>query len=314
MLLAISSCLLGNNVRYNGTNQANKFILDELSKYAKFVPFCPEHIALGTPRETIRVVYDENKIKLKTVFSNEDVTSRILQSSNKELYKLKREKICGIILKSKSPSCGLGSVKHYINDMPEGKKDGVFASLCKEHFKYFPIEEEARLNDPWLRENFIMQIFAYNDIETLCKNIKEYKQFISFHTSYKYLLHSKNELIYRELGKIVANHDKKELDIILSEYSMLFKKAIAHKSKISKTVNVLEHMLGFFKKDLTKEEKSHIKEQISLYNQKIIPLVSVISLIKIFSLKYNKEFLLQQKFLDPYPKELALRSDIKSGK
>lgn len=314
MLLAISSCLLGNDVRYDGTNQRDKFIVNTLSEYAQFVHFCPEHVALGTPRETIRITNDENKIKLKTVFSKEDVTSKIFESSHNELIKLKEENICGIILKAKSPSCGLGSTKYYKNGMPEGKKDGVFAALCKEHYKYFPIEEDARLNDPWLRENFIMQIFAYNDILKLAQNIVKLNELVEFHTSYKYLLHSKNEVIYRDLGKIVANHEKKELPIIVNEYAELFKMAISHKSKISKTVNVLEHMLGFFKNDITKEEKDHLKDQIDLYKEKIIPLITVISLFKIFTIKYEKTFLLKQKFLDPYPEKLALRSDIKSGK
>lgn len=314
MLLAISSCLLGNNVRYDGTNQRDKFIINTLSKYAQFVHFCPEHLALGTPRETIRITNDENKIKLKTVFSKEDVTTKVFESSHNEILKLKEEEICGIVLKSKSPSCGLGSTKYYKNGMPEGKKDGIFAALCKEKFQYFPIEEDARLNDAWLRENFIMQIFAYHDILNLVKNIIKFSELVEFHTSYKYLLQSKNETLYRQLGQVVANHEKNDLEVVVGEYENLFKKAISHKSKISKTVNVLEHMLGFFKNDLTKEEKIHLKEQIKLYKEKIIPLITVISLLKIFTIKYQKEFLLKQKFLDPYPEELALRSDIKSGK
>lgn len=314
MLLAVSSCLLGNNVRYDGSNQMNKFVLKTLSKYAEFVHFCPEHLAMGTPRETIRIINDKNKLELKTVFSKEDVTSKVIQSSKDEIQKLKQEPICGIILKSKSPSCGLGSTKYYENGMPQGKKDGVFAAMCKEQFPYLPIEEEARLNDAWLRENFIMQIFAYSEIQNLSNNISKFKHLVDFHTSYKYLLHSKNEVLYRDLGNIVANHDKKSLKDVMAEYKELFIKTIATKSKISKTVNVLEHMAGFFKKELTSKEKLELKELISQYKEKIIPLITVIALIKLLSVKYDKEFLLKQKFLQPYPDELALRSDIKSGK
>ncbi|AXH10375.1 hypothetical protein CP960_11335 [Malaciobacter halophilus] len=314
MLLAVSSCLLGNNVRYDGSNQMNKFVLKTLSKYAEFVHFCPEHLAMGTPRETIRIINDKNKLELKTVFSKEDVTSKVIQSSKDEIQKLKQEPICGIILKSKSPSCGLGSTKYYENGMPQGKKDGVFAAMCKEQFPYLPIEEEARLNDAWLRENFIMQIFAYSEIQNLSNNISKFKHLVDFHTSYKYLLHSKNEVLYRDLGNIVANHDKKSLKEVMAEYKELFIKTIATKSKISKTVNVLEHMAGFFKKELTSKEKLELKELISQYKEKIIPLITVIALIKLLSVKYDKEFLLKQKFLQPYPDELALRSDIKSGK
>ncbi|AXH15658.1 hypothetical protein CP985_04710 [Malaciobacter mytili LMG 24559] len=314
MLLAVSSCLLGNNVRYDGTNQKDKFILDTLSKYADFVHFCPEHLALGTPRETIRIISEKNKIFLKTVFTKEDVTEKIMESSLKEASKLKDFPICGIILKSKSPSCGLGDAKYYENGMPQGKKDGVFAALCKEKFPYLAIEDEARLNDAWLRENFIMQIFAYSDMQKLSNSISKISQLVEFHTSYKYLLHSKNELLYRQLGKIVANQESKSLEEIVNNYKELFFQTINTKSKISKTVNVLEHMVGFFKKELTKEEKVELKKLIDDYKNKIIPLITVIALIKLLSVKYNKEFLLKQKFLQPYPDELALRSDIKSGK
>ncbi|WP_404318435.1 YbgA family protein [Malaciobacter canalis] len=315
MLLAVSSCLLGNNVRYDGSNQMNKFVLKTLSEYAQFVPFCPEHLALGTPRETIRIISEKEKdLELKTVFTKEDVTSKVFEASSQEIDNLKKQAICGIILKSKSPSCGLGSTKYYENGMPQGKKDGVFAAMCKEEFKYLPIEEEARLNDAWLRENFIMQIFAYSEVEELSNNITKFNELVEFHTSYKYLLHSKNEVLYRELGNIVANHEKKSLKDIMDEYKQLFKQTIATKSKISKTVNVLEHMVGFFKKDLTSKEKIELKDLIAQYKEKIIPLITVIALIKMFSVKYEKEFLLKQKFLHPYPDKLALRSDINSGK
>ncbi len=314
MLLAVSSCLLGNNVRYDGTNQKNKFILDILSKYANFVHFCPEHLALGTPRETIRIISEKNKIFLKTVFTQEDVTEKLHESSLKEVFKLKELPICGIILKSKSPSCGLGDAKYYENGMPQGKKDGIFAALCKDKFPYIAIEDEARLNDAWLRENFIMQIFAYNDMQNLTHNITKISELVEFHTSYKYLLHSKNEFLYRQLGKIVANQESQSLQDIVNSYKEIFFQAISIKSKISKTVNVLEHMAGFFKKELIKEEKLELKKLINDYKNKIVPLITVIVLIKLLSVKYNKEFLLKQKFLHPYPDELALRSDIKSGK
>ncbi|RXJ94850.1 hypothetical protein CRV00_05825 [Malaciobacter molluscorum] len=313
MLLAVSSCLLGNNVRYDGTNQKNRFILNTLAKYAQFTSFCPEHLALGTPRETIRIVNDD-ELKLTTVFSKEDVTTKVFDASKKEIENIKKQPICGIILKAKSPSCGFGSTKYYEKGMPQGKKDGVFAVMCKEQFKYIAIEEEARLNDPWLRENFIMQIFAYDDMKKLEENISKFNDIVEFHTSYKYLLQSKNETLYRELGKIVANHEHKPLEEVVKNYSELFIQAIDTKSKISKTANVLEHMAGFFKKELTTLEKQELQELIKQYKEKIIPLITVIALIKLLSVKYNKEFLLKQKFLHPYPDELALRSDVKSGK
>ncbi len=314
MKIAVSGCLLGKNIRYDGTNKKDKFIVNELSRYSEYVAFCPEHIAYGTPRETIRLVDEDDDTKVYTVNSTNEVTQELKDSIKKEINRLKEEDLSGIILKAKSPSCGLGSTKLYKNGMPEGKHDGLFAQACKENFEYLPIEEEARLNDAWLRENFAMQIFAYNNMKNITKSIAKYNDLVDFHTSYKYLLHSKSEDEYRELGRIVANHDKKDLTQVVSEYEKLFYKTIAYKSSIKKTANVLEHMLGFFKNDISGDEKKHIKILISQYKEKIIPLITVMEMFKLLSNKYKKEFLLAQKFLDPYPSELALRSDIKAGK
>ena len=171
--VAVSACLLGEQIRYDKTGQRDRFITDKLGKYASFIPFCPEHLAFGTPRETIRIVLENEQKKVITVFSKADVTEAMNRAMAHELEKIKKEELCGIILKSKSPSCGLGSTKYYMKEMSEGKKDGLFASLCKEHFEDFPIEEEARLLDPWLRENFVMQLFAYADtIEQQAKTAK----------------------------------------------------------------------------------------------------------------------------------------------
>jgi uncharacterized protein YbgA (DUF1722 family)/uncharacterized protein YbbK (DUF523 family) len=312
--IAVSACLLGEQIRYDKTGQRDRFITDKLGKYASFVPFCPEHLAFGTPRETIRIVLENERKKVLTVFSKNDVTQAMKDAVEHELHKIQNEEICGIILKSKSPSCGLGSTKYYSDAMSEGKKDGLFAFTCKAHFVDFPIEEEARLIDPWLRENFVMQLFAYEDAMKLQKNIKTMQKLVSFHTAYKFLLQSKHEANYRLLGKIAANHDKKSLQEIMQMYLVLFKKTIAYKGSIGKTVNVLQHMVGFFKKELTSSEKEELHMQIEEFRDEIIPLIAVMSTIEFLAKKYNTTYLLGQKFLNPYPKDLSLRSMIQEGK
>ncbi|WP_041957385.1 YbgA family protein [Sulfurospirillum arsenophilum] len=312
--IAVSACLLGEPIRYDKTGQRDRFITDKLGKYASFIPFCPEHLAFGTPRETIRIVLEEGHKNVITVFSKNDVTQAMNDAVAHELHKIQNEEICGIILKSKSPSCGLGSTKYYMKEMSEGKKDGLFALTCKAHFVDFPIEEEARLIDPWLRENFVMQLFAYEDAMQLQKNIKTMQELVAFHTAYKFLLQSKHETNYRLLGKIVANHEKKSLKEITQEYISLFKQTIAHKGTIGKTVNVLQHMVGFFKKELTSSEKQELHLQIEEFRDEIIPLIAVMSTIEFLAKKYNTTYLLGQKFLNPYPKDLSLRSIIQEGK
>jgi uncharacterized protein YbgA (DUF1722 family) len=167
--------------------------------------------------------------------------------------------------------------------------------------------------ESWLRENFVMQVFAYEDFENFKKNATM-KELVHFHQHSKFMLQSKDEILYRELGKIVGNHEGKEFKDILGEYEILYKTAIAQKSSVGKTRNVLEHMAGFLKKFISSGEKAMLHEQINDYAKKILPVIVPLSTLKLFATKYEVTYLLEQKFLNPYPKELALRSDIKSVK
>ena len=318
MLIATSSCLLGNKVRYDGSSKNNKFILRELIDYCDFEAICPEDLAFGTPRPTIQIDLgaDKNNPQYRAVVSKtgEDVTDPLLVAINKELERLKTLPIAGIILKSKSPSCGLGSCRYYRNGAVVERSHGLFAKACVEAFPELPIEEEARLNDAWLRENFVMRIFAYEAMRELAATITGYHELVDFHTNYKFLLQSKHELNYRELGNIVANHDKLSLEDVVTRYQSLFNQTIAERSSIKKTTNVLEHMLGFFKKDLDTEDKAHILGLMDKYREKTIPLVAITEVFKLFAKKYEKTFLLRQCFLNPYPESLALRSNILAGR
>jgi len=315
MKIAVSSCLLGHKVRFDSGHKHDHFITDELSRYAQFVPFCPENLAFGNPRPSVRLVRDDKGMIIQSNKDGSDLSSLLLSASRDDLNRLKEEPLSAIIFKSKSPSCGLSSAKAYLpNGFAEGKEDGMFAGLCKENFPLLPMEEEGRLNDPWLRENFIMQIFAYHDFENFKASTPDMKALVDFHQSYKFMLQSKNEVAYRKLGKLVGSHDKQNTAELFMEYERTFKTTIGEKSSIGKTRNVLEHMAGFVKNDLSEIEKSTLHEQIRDYAAKIIPLVTPLSTLSMFANKYDASYLLGQKFLQPYPKELALRSDIKSGK
>ena len=315
MKIAVSSCLLGNKVRFDSGHKHDHFITDELSNFAEFIPFCPENLAFGNPRPSIRIVHKDNDLIIESNKDGSLLTDALHQASKADLKMISEHDLCGIIFKSKSPSCGLNSAKAYLpNGFAEGKTDGVFAKLCKEAFPLLPMEEEGRLNDPWLRENFIMQIFAYKDFEALRSQSPGMKTIVDFHQSYKFMLQSKNDVAYRKLGRIVANHEKKSSTTLLKEYEVLFKETIAKKSSIGKTRNVLEHMAGFVKNEISNVEKEALHEQIRDYSNKTIPLISPLNMLCMFAQKYKASYLIGQKFLQPYPKELALRSDIKSGK
>jgi len=315
MKIAVSACLLGEKIRFDGGHKHERFVTDELGKFAEFIPFCPEHIAFGTPRPTIRLLRNEMNVQVRSNKDQSDLTARLSETSDQELSKIAKEPLCGIIFKSKSPSCGMGSTKIYLeNGLCEGKEDGIFAAMCRERYPLLPMEEEGRLQDAWLRENFVMQIFAFDAYERFKAENPTIGDLVRFHTVNKFMLQSKDELLYRELGNIVANRDNLVSDIVLSLYELGYKTAISRKSSIKKTRNVLEHLAGFFKNELTKEEKKVLHTHISDFADKIVPLIVPVSTIALYAQKYKTTYLLEQTFLNPYPKTLALRSHLDAGK
>ena len=276
MKLGISSCLLGTMCRYDGGHAEDRFVVDKLSVYFEFIPFCPEEMIFTTPRETIRLIKKEETLRVKTSNTDFDVTSKVINISEKLVNQIKKDELCGFIFKSKSPTCGMERVKVYDEDRKghiENTGVGIFAGKIKEKFPLLPMEEEGRLCDPWLKENFLMQIFSYKNIFEFLKLKVSFKDLISFHTSYKYLIYAKSHNAYKFLGNIVANHDKKDLPVVLDEYKSYFLKTISKKGTISNTYNVLLHMFGYFKKLITREEKVEILETIDEFKQEIIPLI-----------------------------------------
>jgi len=315
MRIAVSACLLGEKIRYDGGHKQERFITEELGQFAEFIPFCPEHLAFGTPRPSVRLLHHENRVQVQSNKDGIDLTEPLIQSSRNELSKISQEPLCGIVFKSKSPSCGMKSAKIYLdNGFCEGKEDGIFVSMCREHYPLLPMEEEGRLQDAWLRENFIMQVFAYDAYERFKASDPLISDLVRFHTVHKFMLQAKNEKIYRELGNIVSNRDDISLETRLANYELGFKRAISAKSSIQRTRNVLEHMAGFFKNELSKSEKEILHEHIHDYADKIIPLIVPLSTIALYAQKYDVRYLLEQTFLNPYPKTLALRSHIDAGK
>ena len=318
MKLGVSACLIGTKCRYDGLGANDKFIIDVLQRYFEMSAYCPETIIWGSPRVAIRQVQNEQG-EIKVVTSNKeaiDVTKEITDISISCAKRILDDDICGFILKSASPTCGMERVKVYkpFNAPSVKNGEGIFAKEIKKMYPYLPLEEEGRLQDPWLRENFLMQIFAYQDLHEFLKLNLTFNDLVKFHTSYKYLIYSKSETSYKNLGNIVANHEKKELQIVLSLYKEEFLKAISQKGNIKKSYNVLLHIYGYFKKLITKEEKEIILSSLQEYKEKIIPLIAVMKLINLYVNKFDIEYLKNQKFLTPYPKELALRSDIKAYK
>lgn len=252
----ISSCLLGNKVRFDGGHKHDRYITNTLGCYFQFVPVCPEvECGLSVPREAMRLVGDVESPNLLTNKTGIDHTERMTSWAEKRVRELKKEELCGFIFKSKSPSSEMERVKVYDkNNVPRAIGVGLFAKAFKQNFPLLPIEEEGRLHDIILRENFIESIFVYRRWRNLVSSPTP-KKLVRFHTDHKLLLRAHSEKHYRELGTIVAQAGAVDLQQIISDYQNILMATMKLKPTIKKHVNVLMHMMGHFKKKLSGDEK-----------------------------------------------------------
>lgn len=310
--VGISACLLGQAVRFNGSHKNSVFCSEILSEWFEFVPICPEvEIGMGIPREPIRLVNENNQIRVKNVTDqSKDYTDELHALADKRAPEL--HDLCGYIFMQKSPSCGVFRVKVYNqNGIPETNPAmGAFAYQLKQHYPLLPMEEAGRINDIRLRENFIIRVFANHDWrETVLANPLP-KNLVAFHTRYKFLLQAHSELHYRKLGKLVADAGIKPIDDILNQYFSLFTECLSQVAKINNHVNVLLHMLGFLKTKLPGNVKLSIISLIKRYKEQKVHLIVPITMLKHYVEIYQIEYLMQQKYLSPYPYELGLRNNL----
>jgi uncharacterized protein YbgA (DUF1722 family)/uncharacterized protein YbbK (DUF523 family) len=308
--IGISACLLGQNVRYNGGHALNRFVAHTLGQFVSFVPVCPEvECGLGTPRETLRLVGTIESPRLVTSRTQIDHTERMQTWARKRLDRLAEEDLCGFVFKKDSPSSGLMRVKVY-NDKGQPNKNGVgmFARAFTERFPRIPVEEEGRLNDPKLRENFIEQIFTLKDWRDTLTDRKSMGRIVAFHTRQKMLILSHSQKHYREMGKLVAEGKQLAPSELYDQYEALLMDALNLKTTIKKNTNVLIHILGHFKRQLSADEKQEMLEVIDSYHAEQVPLIVPITLINHYVRKYDKPYLALQTYLNPHPLELKLRN------
>ena len=310
--LGISSCLLGQKVRFDGSHKLDRFLTETLGRYVDYVPVCPEvEIGLPTPRETLRLVGDEENQRLVFSKSGEDITERMTAWAKQRVAQLEKEDLSGFIFKSKSPSSGMERVRLYDrNGVPRKTGVGLFAKTFMEHFPLLPVEEEGRLHDPQLRENFIEIIFTLSRFRGSLADGKSAKNLIDYHTRHKYLLMAHSPDIYRKMGKLVAQAGEIDAEIIYQDYLALLMKGLRLKCSVPKHVNVLQHIVGYFKQHLSADEKQEILGVIESYRTQQIPLVVPITLLNHFVRKYDQPYLNQQVYLNPHPVELKLRNHV----
>jgi uncharacterized protein YbgA (DUF1722 family) len=256
----------------------------------------------------MRLVGEVDRPRLVTNKTGVDHTDRMLTWARKKVAELEKENLCGFIFKNRSPSSGMERVKVYDgNNVPRAVGVGIFARAFKDHFPLLPTEEEGRLHDPLLRENFIEQIFVYQrwrevaDAPTAAK-------LIAFHTTHKLLLMAHSEKHTREMGRLMAQAGSLELDTFIERYQELLMAAMSLKPTTKKHVNVLQHMMGFFKKLISADEKQELLSVIEQFRDNIVPLIVPVTLINHYIRKYQEPYLMQQHYLNPHPLELKLRN------
>lgn len=310
--LGISSCLLGEKVRYDGGHKLDKFLTDTLGKYVDYVPVCPEvECGLGVPRKSMRLEGTPEFQRLIVTATGEDLTEKMVRWAKKRVAELEKEKLCGFIFKSDSPSSGMERVKIYNEkSMPVKNGVGVFAKIFMDSFPLLPVEDEGRLHDPGLRENFIERIFALKRWRETLDNENFKKSLIDFHTKHKLLILAHSPGHYRLMGKLVAAQKSISRRDIQKQYQELLLEALKVKTTPKKHVNVLLHMTGYFKKQLSSDEKKELLEIINNYRNGNIPLIVPVTLISHDVRKYNDSYLSQQWYLNPHPLELQLRNHV----
>ena len=310
--LGVSSCLLGERVRFDGGHKLDRFLTETLGRFVEFVPVCPEvEMGLPTPRETLRLVGEPDSQRLVFSKSGEDITARMVNWANRRVAELEGEELCGFIFKSKSPSSGMERVKLYDrNGVPNKQGVGLFAQVFMDHFPLLPVEEDGRLHDPVLRENFIEAIFTLKRWREASGKGATRGALVDFHTRHKLLLLSHSTEIYRQAGRLVAEAKTVDGPVLFERYLALLVKGLRLKPTTAKHVNVLQHVLGYFKKQLSADEKQEVLAVIDSYRARQVPLIVPVTLLNHLVRKYDQPYLKQQVYLNPHPLELQLRNHV----
>ncbi len=310
--LGISTCLLGQPVRYDGGHKFDPFLVHTLGQYVTWVPVCPEvECGLPTPREAMRLVGEPAAPRLVTIKTRLDHTERMTRWAAERLRALEAEDLCGYVFKSKSPSSGMERVKVYDgNGVPKNVGVGVWAGAFMTHFPLLPVEEEGRLHDPRLRDNFVERIFALKRFRDDVAATPSVERLVAFHGTHKLLLLAHSPAHAAALGKLVAGAAARPLPAVLEAYRTGLLAGLRVKTTPAKHANVLTRMLGFFKRQLSADEKQELLETISLYRNEQVPLVVPLTLFKHYVRKYAEPYLGRQSYLNPHPIELQLRNHV----
>ena len=307
--IGISSCLLGENVRFDGGHKKNQYIINTLNNYFDFCAFCPEvAIGLGIPREPIRLIEQDDQILcVGTKNPTLDVTEPLTKIADEQTGWL--ADVSGYILKKDSPSCGMERVKVYKNDMPNRAAQGIYARRIMKNFPNLPIEEEGRLNDPVLRENFIHRVFVYDRWRQLSKKALSIQVLQNFHAQHKYIYMSHNQQCAKTLGNLLA---KPFDDISLLAQTYITETMTLLRTRASKLnhANTLQHIQGYLKKHIDQQDKQALRDSIEQYRLGFLPLIVPITLLRHHFNKFPNPYITDSYYLNPHPSELMLLNSL----
>lgn len=313
--LGISSCLLGEEVRYDGGHKRDPFLVQTLGPMVEWVPVCPEvEVGLGTPREAIRLVRDPKdlaEVRLMTGKTGVDLTKQMRGYARTRVRALAREGLSGYILKKDSPSCGMARVKVWRDQgMPERNGRGLFAAELLRQYPNMPVEEEGRLHDPRLRENFIDRVFMYRRLRALLSSRWTIGDLVRFHTAHKLALMAHCPQGYREIGRLVGEAKGVPRAELMRRYEDELMSAMAKPATRARHTNTLQHAVGHFKQTLDQASRQELASVIEDYRHALVPLIVPLTLIRHHARRLNVSYLLGQRYLDPELKELMLRNHV----
>lgn len=310
--IGISACLLGRAVRYDGGHKRDAFLTETFGQFVEWVPVCPEvEVGLGVPRPTLRLELDGDQVRLRIPSTGEDLTEKMQRWAEKRVSGLLRENLSGFVVKKDSPSCGMERVRVYAGHGPPRRNGvGVFTAALRSAMPHLPVEEEGRLHDPRLRDNFVERVFAYQRLRQLFSGPWGRGALVAFHTAHKLQLMAHSPQLYQELGRLVAHAKELSRAELRQRYSDLFMRCLEVLAPTRRHVNVLQHMAGYLRPHLDPPARAELQRLIEEYRRGLVPLVVPLTLLGYFVRKYSVGYLLGQTYLEPHPRELMLRNHV----
>lgn len=309
--IGISSCLLGDQVRFDGGHKRDSFLTGTLAPYVEWIRVCPEvELGLGVPRETLRLVRADGEVRMITTRTGIDHTDGMRKYAERRTRELATMELRGYVLKKDSPSCGMERVKVYDGSAPTRTGVGTYAEILKARFPALPIEEEGRLSDAVLRENFIERVFAFDRLRQLFDGRWTVGALVAFHTAHKMALLAHSTTAYQALGRLVAGAKAMARPELQRQYESGFMSTLARPATTKRHTNVLMHMAGHLKKPVDEASKKELLESIAEYRRELVPLVVPLTLLRHHVRVHQVEYLAGQTYLEPHPRELMLRNHV----